>query len=819
MFLKANDNTAIIWKDLKISYRDLLRHINYYASVFNPQTTNKVAIFSENRPEWVYSFYASWKNDSIVVPVDFMAPASDLAYILNDCRPEVIFCSRENQTVFEEAKPLLEYEPEVHIFEDQNYEITQYEPKLISEKNVQETAVIIYTSGTTGSPKGVMLAYDSLLSNVEAVIENIPIYQENRNVMVLLPLHHIFPLLGSMITPLSVNATTAFAASMTSEDIIGTLQNNSIAIVIGVPRLYAAIRKGIMDKINAGVVTRILFKLAEKINSRGFSKKLFGKVHEKFGGNVQYLVCGGAKLDEDMARDYKTLGFEMLEGFGMTEAAPMITFTRPGHWKIGSAGQSMPDLDVEIRDGEIVARGRNIMQGYYNKPRETAEVLKDGWLHTGDIGHFDKEGFLHITGRRKELIVLSNGKNINPEEIENKIAGMSPLIAEVGVFMKDDALQVGIFPDFRRIKEEGIVDIDEYFRWEVIDKYNRQTAPYKKIGKIILLKEELPKTRLGKIQRFKLVDLSAGLSKKKKKATAEPDSEEYQVIKEFLVDQTRRDIFPDDHLEIDLGLDSLDKVSFVTFLESSFGVKIDEDVLVNYPTIEKLAVYMKDNKKKISVEKIKWSEIFREKVDLKLPKTWFTTNLFKNISRIIFKFYFRFKGEGMEKIPFGPVILAPNHQSFFDGLFVSALLKNRTMKNTYFYAKEKHVHNPFIKAFANRNNIIIMDINKDLKESLQKLAEVLKKGKNIMIFPEGTRSRTGKLGNFKKAFAILSKELNVPIVPVSIKGAFEALPRGSVFPRPWKKINIKFHNPVFPKGFSYEELINNVSRELASELT
>ena len=818
MFLKANDNTAIIWQESKISYKDLLKNINYYSTLFKAEDTTKVAIFSENRPEWAYSFYASWKNDSIVVPVDFMAPAPEVAYILNDCRPEVVFCSRENARIFEETKPLLEYEPKVHIFEDQKYKYAHYEPELISEKDAQETAVIIYTSGTTGSPKGVMLAYDSLLANIEAVTEDIPIYKEGRNVMVLLPLHHIFPLIGSMVAPLMVNSTTAFAASMTSEDIIGTLQNNSVAIVIGVPRLYAAIRKGIMDKINASAVTRLLFKMAEKINSRGFSKKLFGKVHEKFGGNIHYLVCGGAKLDEDMARDYRTLGFEMLEGFGMTEAAPMITFTRPGHWKIGSAGQAMPCLEVETRDGEVVAKGRNIMQGYYNRPEETADVLKDGWLHTGDIGHIDKEGFLHITGRKKEIIVLSNGKNINPEEIENKIAMMSPLIAEAGVFMKDDALQAAIFPDFRRIKEEGIQNMEEYFRWEVIDKYNRQTAPYKKIGKILLLKDELPKTRLGKVQRFKLVDLSEEISNSKKKMAPEPDDEEYQVIKDFLAEQTRKDIFPEDHLEIDLGLDSLDKVSLVTFLESSFGIKTDEDLLINYPTIEKLSAYMKEKKNKISVEAVKWAEIFKEKVDLKLPKTWFTTNLLKNTSKWFFKTYFRFKGEGMENIPSGPVILAPNHQSFFDGLFVSALLKNKVMKNTYFYAKEKHVRNPLIRAFANRNNIIVMDINKDLKQSLQKLAEVLKKGKNIMIFPEGTRSRTGKLGNFKKAFAILSKEMNVPVVPVSIKGAFEALPKGSIIPRPFKKINIKFHNPVFPEGLSYEELINNVSVELATEL-
>ncbi|UCF64747.1 MAG: 1-acyl-sn-glycerol-3-phosphate acyltransferase, partial [bacterium] len=289
------------------------------------------------------------------------------------------------------------------------------------------------------------------------------------------------------------------------------------------------------------------------------------------------------------------------------------------------------------------------------------------------------------------------------------------------------------------------------------------------------------------------------------------------VIRDFLREQGKGNIAPDDHIEIDLGLDSLEKVGLLTFLQSTFGIEIKEDVLLNHPTIEKLSEFMKEKKQRISVETIKWTEILKEKVDLHLPKSWFTFNLFKNSSKVFFKMYFRIQGEGTENLPQSPFILAPNHQSFFDGLFVSAYLKNRIMKNTYFYAKEKHVRHPIIRAMAYRHNIIIMDINRDLKQSLQKLAEVLRKGKNIVVFPEGTRTRNGKLGELKKSFAILSRELNVPVVPVSIRGAFEALPRGSIFPRPWKKIHIKFHQPVFPEGNDYESLITRVQERLVAE--
>lgn len=819
MFLHSSEKTALILKDSKISYNELLRHINYYASLFQGENPGKVAIFFENRAEWAYAFYSVWKKEAIPVPIDYLASAEEVVYILNDCKPSILFCSKGTQPVVQKAKNMLDYDLKIIVVDDLKYDLNAYPTENLEIKDVYKTAAIIYTSGTTGSSKGVMLSYDNMIANIESVSKTIPIFAEERVVLILLPLHHVFPLVGSLLAPLFVKSSVAISPSMVSEDIINTLQKNGVAIIIGVPRLYAAIHKGVMDKINSNKVATLLFKLARSINSRSFSKKIFKKVHEKFGGKVEYMVCGGAKLNEEVASDYKTLGFEMLEGFGMTEAAPMISFTRPNKWKIGAAGQPMPGVEVRIKEGEIIARGRNIMQGYYNRPEETAEMIKDGWLHTGDIGYLAEDDFVHITGRSKETIVLSNGKNINPEEVETALIATSPYISEVGVFLKDDSLCAAFLPDFKKLKEKEAVNLEDFFRWEIVDKYNKSVSPYKRITNFVFLKEELPKTRLGKIQRFKLVEFAEGKSKGKKEEREEPIFEEYIIIRDYLQEQKKGNVHPDDHLEIDLGLDSLDRLSLITFLESTFGIDVKEDVLISNATIEKLSNYMKEKKNKITVEAVKWAEILKARIDLKLPQSWFTQNLLKNTSRYFLKIYFRLKGEGTENIPDGPFILAPNHQSFLDGLFVSVFLKNRVMKNTYFYAKEKHVRNRFIRAFAVRNNVIVMDINKDLKESLQKLAEVLKSGKNIIIFPEGTRTNSGKLGSFKKAFAILSSELNVPVVPVSIKGAFEALPKGSKIPRPWKRIHVKFHKPIYPEGLDYDSLLEKVFNQLSTEVS
>ncbi|MCK5075507.1 MAG: AMP-binding protein [Calditrichia bacterium] len=817
MFLKPHNNTAISYKKEKISYKQLIDQAIGFSLLYESETTKRVAIFSENRPEWIYTFYSAWKNGATVVPIDFMSTPDEIAYILNDCQPEVIFCSKETKATLKKALEQVTHNTKLFVFEEIKPVDSITNDKTFSTPDLNETAVIIYTSGTTGSPKGVMLSYENLLANIDAVSQEVKVYAAAERVMILLPLHHIFPLLGSMAAPLYVGGTVAISPSITSEDIMATLQDNKISIIIGVPRFYNLIYKGVMDKINANPIAKALYKVADLAHSKALSKALFKTVHQKFGGSLKYLVCGGAAIDKKVARGYQILGFEMLEGFGMTEAAPMITFTRPGKVMVGSAGQAMPCTKIEIRNGEIVASGKNIMQGYYNRPEETAEVLKDGWLYTGDLGYLDKKGFIHITGRKKEIVVLPNGKNVNPAEVEIHIERLGDFIKEIGVFMKDDILQAVIYPDEKKLEEKEITNIGQVFRDEVIDKYNKSVSPYKRIMKFSITKEELPKTRLGKIRRFMLASLIE--EKTKKKSTSQqPDFEEYVIIKDFLEKHTEKNIDPEDHLEFDIALDSLDKVSFMEFLNSTFGVQLEEKKLMAYETILKLSEYIKTSKVKQKVEAINWSGILKQTKDLHLPKTWFTNNLIKNTSKIIFKSYFRLKGEGTNNIPEGPVILAPNHQSYFDGLFVAVFLKNKLMKKTYFYAKEKHIRKRWVKFIADRNNVIIMDINRDLKASIQKMASLLKEKRNIIIFPEGTRSQDGNLGKFKKTFAILSRELNVPVVPISIKGAFDALPKGKKLPRPFKKIKVKFLEPVYPENHSYDSLTELVYNKIAKGL-
>ncbi len=401
----------------------------------------RVVIFSENRAEWIVSLFATWKAGGIVIPIDVLSAQDDVTYILGDCDPCAIFCSAEKLEFVQQATKTAGRNPEILVFEhlpksDASKPVTDF---TISE--TEKTALILYTSGTTGSPKGVMLSFENILTNLKAVCLDVPIFTEADRTMILLPFHHILPLVGSIIAPLYTKGTMVLNTSLAAEDMLATLKNFEVSIMIGVPRLYQLIYKGLREKIRHSVIARALVQLAGAVNSLKFSRILFGSVQKKFGGHLKYLVCGGAPVDTEIVKLFKALGFEILEGYGMTETAPMITFTRPGKVLPGVPGHLLPGLSLRFEDNEIVVSGKNVMQGYYNKPEETAQVLKDGWLYTGDLGFLDKKGYLHITGRKKEIIVLPNGKNVNPEEVEHAVLKQSAFVKEAGVFLKDGILQ------------------------------------------------------------------------------------------------------------------------------------------------------------------------------------------------------------------------------------------------------------------------------------------------------------------------------------------------------------------------------------------
>lgn len=799
------EKRALIFPGEETTYRKLFKRIGQYAELFKNKNYGKVAIYAENSPAWIFAFYAALQENCIAIPIDFLASADDVAYIIDDCRPELIFISSGMKEALENAYKKSKHKPEILVLGEITLDESVPESDWTGPEDEDTTAVIIYTSGTTGSPKGVMLSYTNIIENMRAVTD-CRIFIAERQVMIFLPLHHVFPLVGSLMVPLYAGSTIAIAPSMQSSDLMKTFAENEVGVFLGVPRLYDLMYRGIKAKIDQSAVGRALLWLVLKTGNRKLGKKIFKKVHQGFGGHLQYMIAGGAALNKEVGHFFYGIGFDIMEGFGMTEAAPMITFPRPGHIKIGSTGQALPGLTVEIHDGEIVAKGPSLMKGYYNRPEETAEVMQDGWLHTGDLGHLDDEGFLYITGRKKEIIILPNGKNINPVEIEMKLDGFSEAIKESGVFLHNEMLHAVIFPNFSFLSENGIEDIPQYFRDKVISPFNAEMSSYKRIMQFTLVKSELPRTRLSKLQRFKFEEL---LEQKAEGKTAkdEPNTPEYRAIKSFIESQVDMDILPEHHLVFDISMDSLSKLSLIDYIEKTFGIKLDEEQLLKFPSVRKIAEHIQNNKLFHKTDQDSgWSGDLKDEADVTLPKSSVFLGPIVRFVRGVFRAFFRFEGKGMENIPEGPCFLAPNHETKLDAFLVLSYLDHETLKNTFSYAKKDHVDSWVRRYLASHSNVIVMDLKKDLKHSIQKMAEVVKQGKKILIFPEGTRTLTGEMGKFKKTYAILSTELNIPVVPVVVSGAYEAMSSGAKKIKRGAKITIEYLPAIHPEGMKPEEL-------------
>jgi len=819
MFLRFYDKTAFIYKGKNISYKELIDKAEFYSAAIDIIPGDRVVIFSENKPEWAYALFGIWRRGGIAVPIDHMASEDEVAFIIQDARPTYAFVSSDLKYTFAKAVKRHRYKVEVIDIEDF---IPFQDPKEPITNISEDIALILYTSGTTGQPKGVMLTFGNLQSNIEAIAkENIA---SSKDVTIaLLPFHHAYPLMVSLLVPIYLGATIIFSENLSSSSLVNLIVANKVTALIGVPKLYKILHDKIFGEINNIPVAKKLFSFVDFVGSPKLGKIIFKKVHKSFGGNLKYFISGGAKLDPNIAHDLYMLGFDVLEGYGLTETSPIVSFNVPGSIKIGSVGKPIPGVEVKIaEDGEVLVKGKNVMKGYWQRPDLTNEAIKDGWFYTGDIGYLDEDGYLYIIGRKKELIVLENGKKVIPEEIENLILSKSDIVKEVAVIEQNGHLHAIIVPNFELVKEKGILNLREYITWEVIDKVNRELPSYKNITDFSIREEELPKTRLGKIKRF-LLKAQDNVPLKTKEQTYK-EEKPIGILTEqegILLDYLRRyksDISPKDHIEIDLGLDSLDKVELLSFLDKTFGIQIPEKELSKYLSVEQLMSLVLDKEAKQTKE-VNWHDILSETTPAETLEYKDEVLVYGSyLLRQIFKVYFRFQVEGLPNLPKeNPFIIAPNHASYLDGFLIAASLPKELIKDTYFVGAKEYFEGKIGDIIAKHFHVIPVDTQSSVKETLIKSAAILKSKKNLVIFPEGARTRNGKLLPFKKGVAILSKELKVPIVPTAIKGSYEAMKIGDIFPKP-KKIVVRYGWPLLYYEFSYDEIIGRLEEAVQSLL-
>lgn len=824
------EKTAIIAGERNVSFAQALRYIDMFAQQIPSSEQKRIIVFSENSEGWIYAFFSIWQQGGVAVPVDASSTVSDFSYILRDCTPHGIWTSRHNVPVVEQALKETGLSIPFYVIEnvmEQHPDAARQLPDRLpwAELDVpynQHVALIIYTSGTTGSPKGVMLSFQNLMANIKGVSQDVRIFSRTNRTMILLPLHHVLPLMGSVVAPFWTGGGVAICPSLTAPDLMDTLCRGKVAIVIGVPRLWQMLYGGIKKKIDSNAITAFLFRMCAFFRSRTFSRFVFSSIRRKMGGHIKYFVSGGAALSKEIGEGLKTIGLDVLEGYGMTETAPIICFTRPTDIRPGCVGLPLPGIECKLINGELCAKGPNVMLGYYNRPEETAAVIdKDGYLHTGDLATIGKKGHVTITGRTKEIIVLSNGKNIEPSEIEYKLEQYDYYVKEVAVMQDNDLLRAIVVPQSPWASLLNDTQVEVALKREVIEPYNRSVVNYKKIMALTVYRGELPRTKLDKLQRFRLQALleACRTSQPVRTEEPEPDMEEYRIIKQYIEQEKKVPVKPSSHVETDLAMDSLDKVGLQGFIEHTFGMRLVVDEMASFANIKEMAEHVASCKTKVEVEEVDWYSLLNENVsDLRIPQASCLFPFVNKCFKLFFRVYNSLRIHGRIQIPAkGPYILAPNHQSFVDAPVVLSGLTWRQIKSCYFFATEQHVKSKFRRALADRNNTIIME-QAHLKESIQKLAQVLKKGKNIVIFPEGSRTHDGELGDFKLSFAILSKELNVPIIPVCIRGAYEALPRHRKYLYP-RHIEVHYLPPVIPTSdITNQQLADKVKQAIQEVL-
>ncbi|RRD40168.1 AMP-dependent synthetase [Leptotrichia sp. OH3620_COT-345] len=821
MFLKKTERLALVdFENRHINYTELIQNVRYYSENIIELEAGKFAmILMENRTEWIYSFFAIWDKKSAPITIDSASNPKEILYVLEDSNPELIICSDETEKNVLEAVSKYNLKDRIKIInvdknaiKNEKLEIIKNSDFELKNPDNEDVAVMLYTSGTTGQPKGVMLTYKNLNSEMDGIFAK-NIFTCEDQILALLPFHHILPLTATVLLMLREQTSIIFVEKIASKEILETLSRNRVTALIGVPRVFKLFYDGIKQQIDAKFITRLIYKIMSKTKSMKLKRKVFKKVHDKFGGHLDFIVSGGAKLDPEIAEFYETLGIYSLEGYGLTETSPVIAVNTQKERKIGTVGKKLENIEVKLVEEELWVKGPIVMKGYYNKPDKTAEVMTDdGWFKTGDLASIDEEGYITIRGRKNSMIVLSNGKNIDPETIENKVISKSNyLIKEIGVFGHNDKISAIIVPELLEFRKKGITNINAYIK-NIIEDYNLTVHNYEKILDYKLYEEELPKTRVGKIRRFMLPNLYEKKTTEKKKVE-EPDTETYKILKAYVKKLKGVEPLPEENLELEIGMDSLDVVEMFAYIENSFGITLNEEQFSEMPNLKTLSEYINEKATKMEDAEVDWKKIIEKAPQIEERNRW-VTKVLRPLLDLILKIYFRLKRVNRDKITSRQQIFVSNHQSFIDSLVLGSLLPHKILYNTMFLAIDWYFKKGIMKLLVTNGNVVLIDINKNIKKSVEEIAAHIKAGKNVLIFPEGARTKDGKVGKFKKVFAIIAKELDVDIQCLGIKGAYEAYSRYMKFPKP-KKIEVAALERFKPEG-TYEEIVEkaeNIIRE------
>jgi long-chain acyl-CoA synthetase len=848
--------------DIRYTYQqtlDLAKHLSQSLRNRGVNKGDRVVFWARLSPKWVIAYLGGLHSGAVVVPLDIEYGAKELSSILAEIECKFIFSVEEKLPLLKQAVGEMKSAPFIVMLDsDQDHDGCSSVNSLFQQSQAsspppeispEDVATIFFTSGTTGKPKGVIIPHRSLVNSVNGFLQCLRVTAADK-ALAIIPSHHAFASLANILFPLAKGGGITYLRAPSSAELMKTMEKARITTLPAVPQVFYLLHKKIFDEVQSKpLIARAAFRVllgfcgwVRRTTGLNPGPAVFSKVHRVFGGHLRLLVSAASYFDPKIIRDFYRLGFTVQQGYALTETFGGGTFTPFDDNVIGSAGKPLPGVGIKLVDkdesgvGEIAISGPSLMQGYLNDPEATSEVMRDGWFYTGDLASQDEAGNIFIRGRRKEMIVLSSGKKVYPEEIEQHYLQI-PYIKEmcvVGVAGENDyagseRLHAVIVPDFDYLKQQRIVNSKQIIR-EGIEEYSASLPKYKRILTYEIRTEPLPRTTSKKIQRYLVAEQMANGQPSQSESAVSPyapaegddllqaTASSRQVL-EVIRQETPldRDIHLGMNLELDLGFDSLQRIELLAQIEQLLNIRLGDDVANQTFTVRDLlkTVAQKLNEgeggkgKSAAPAPVTWKEIIASANKDELAERYIIEPTVFNrivhflalkLALLIAKILFRLKVRGLEHLPKEhPFLICPNHQSYMDGALVGAVLPYRVIRDLFTLGFTPFFSGGFKDVIARLVRVVPMDPDTNLGRAMRISAIGLKAKQNLIIFPEGSLSCDGELQVFKKGAAILARELHIPIVPVAIHGSFNA----------WSKvgsgirlapISITFGPPLTPDG-------------------